>query len=52
MYVPGRIKDLDNFVIDVGTGYYVEKVIIFSYRKIAFSVAFFCENVNLGHIAM
>ncbi|TMW50884.1 hypothetical protein DOY81_004028 [Sarcophaga bullata] len=25
MYVPGRIKDLDNFVIDVGTGYYVEK---------------------------
>lgn len=26
MYVPGRIKDMDNFVIDVGTGYYVEKV--------------------------
>ncbi|XP_073817727.1 prefoldin 5 [Musca autumnalis] len=25
MYVPGRIKDMDNFVIDVGTGYYVEK---------------------------
>ena len=25
MYVPGKIKDLDNFVIDVGTGYYVEK---------------------------
>ncbi|XP_055849705.1 probable prefoldin subunit 5 [Episyrphus balteatus] len=25
MYVPGTIKDMDNFVIDVGTGYYVEK---------------------------
>ncbi|XP_037949970.1 probable prefoldin subunit 5 [Teleopsis dalmanni] len=25
MYVPGRIKDLDNFVLDIGTGYYVEK---------------------------
>lgn len=26
MYVPGRIKDLNNFVIDIGTGYYIEKV--------------------------
>uniref|UniRef100_A0A1A9ZZ25 Prefoldin subunit 5 n=1 Tax=Glossina pallidipes TaxID=7398 RepID=A0A1A9ZZ25_GLOPL len=25
MYIPGRIKDLDNFILDVGTGYYVEK---------------------------
>uniref|UniRef100_A0A1A9WGN9 Prefoldin subunit 5 n=1 Tax=Glossina brevipalpis TaxID=37001 RepID=A0A1A9WGN9_9MUSC len=25
MYVPGRIKDLDNFLLDIGTGYYVEK---------------------------
>ncbi|KAL7729170.1 hypothetical protein ACLKA6_009635 [Drosophila palustris] len=25
MYVPGRIKDLNNFVIDIGTGYYIEK---------------------------
>lgn len=26
MYVPGRIKDLNNFIIDIGTGYYIEKV--------------------------
>ncbi|KAH8359953.1 hypothetical protein KR093_009776 [Drosophila rubida] len=25
MYVPGRIKDLNNFIIDIGTGYYIEK---------------------------
>ncbi|KAG5671733.1 hypothetical protein PVAND_001913 [Polypedilum vanderplanki] len=25
MYVPGRIKDIDNVIIDIGTGYYVEK---------------------------
>ena len=25
MYVPGRIADVDNVVIDIGTGYYVQK---------------------------
>ncbi|XP_030370568.1 probable prefoldin subunit 5 [Scaptodrosophila lebanonensis] len=25
MYVPGRIKDLNNFIIDIGTGYFIEK---------------------------
>lgn len=25
MYVPGRIKDIDNVVVDIGTGYYVEE---------------------------
>ncbi|CAG9807149.1 unnamed protein product [Chironomus riparius] len=25
MYVPGRIKDIENVIIDIGTGYYVEK---------------------------
>ncbi len=25
LYVPGKIKDSDKFLIDVGTGYYVEK---------------------------
>ena len=25
MYVPGRVKDINSFVIDIGTGYYVEK---------------------------
>jgi len=28
MYVTGQLDDTDNFLIDVGTGYYVEKVII------------------------
>lgn len=26
MYVPGTIKDADNVIIDIGTGYYVENV--------------------------
>lgn len=26
MYVPGVVKSVDNFIIDIGTGYYVEKV--------------------------
>lgn len=26
MYVPGIINNIDKFVLDVGTGYYVEKV--------------------------
>ena len=26
MYVPGKIADSENLLIDVGTGYYVEKV--------------------------
>ena len=26
MYVPGKVKDCDNFICDIGTGYYVEKV--------------------------
>lgn len=25
MYVPGRIKDINNFIVDIGTGYYVEQ---------------------------
>lgn len=26
MYVPGKIADAENVIIDVGTGYYVQKV--------------------------
>lgn len=26
MYVPGVVKCVDKFIIDIGTGYYVEKV--------------------------
>lgn len=26
MYVPGVVKEFDSFIIDIGTGYYAEKV--------------------------
>lgn len=25
MYVPGIMKEVDNFIIDIGTGYYIER---------------------------
>lgn len=25
MYVPGRIKDINNVIVDIGTGYYIEE---------------------------
>lgn len=42
MYVPGVIKEIDNLVIDVGTGYYAEMV-----RQCAFD-----ENGCLTSISM
>lgn len=29
MYVPGKLNDVENVLVNVGTGYYVEKVILF-----------------------
>ena len=26
LYVPGKLNDVENVVVDVGTGYYVKKV--------------------------
>lgn len=26
LYVPGKLRDVENVIIDVGTGYYVQKV--------------------------
>ena len=26
LYVPGKLSDLENVIVDVGTGYYVKKV--------------------------
>lgn len=26
LYVPGKLQDVENVIIDVGTGYYVQKV--------------------------
>lgn len=31
MYVPGKLNDVENVMVNVGTGYYVEKVIIFTF---------------------
>lgn len=30
LYVPGKLCDLENVIVDVGTGYYVQKVRLFS----------------------
>lgn len=38
MYVPGKLNDVENVLVNVGTGYYVEKVIIF---KPIIAVTFF-----------
>lgn len=34
LYVPGRIKDTDNVLVDVGTGYFVEKVRAFFQKTV------------------
>ena len=26
LYVPGKLRDVENVIVDVGTGYYVQKV--------------------------
>lgn len=35
LYVPGKIEDVETVMVDVGTGYYVEKV---SYHKSTFRI--------------
>uniref|UniRef100_A0A8P4GFZ6 Prefoldin 5 n=1 Tax=Dicentrarchus labrax TaxID=13489 RepID=A0A8P4GFZ6_DICLA len=39
MYVPGSLHDVDNVLVDVGTGYYVEK-------KVEDSKAFFKRKID------
>ncbi len=38
LYVPGKLRDVENVIIDVGTGYYVQKVrgciLLLTYRII------------------
>lgn len=34
LYVPGRLTDVENVVIDVGTGYYVKKVSLSMFRSL------------------
>lgn len=36
MYVPGIVKQVDSFIIDVGTGYYAEKVCQFFFKIFCF----------------
>lgn len=45
MYVPGTIIDTDNVIIDIGTGYYAQKVSIHLsqlLRNMFFSKPIFC----------
>ena len=33
MYVPGTLNDVEHVLVDVGTGYYVEKANIFTFES-------------------
>ena len=33
LYVPGKLRDVENVIVDVGTGYYVQKVRIMRYDR-------------------
>lgn len=41
MYVPGKLHDVDHVLVDVGTGYFVEKVS--KNQSSSFSI---CKNVK------
>lgn len=34
MYVPGTLHDVEHVLVDVGTGYYVEKVNVFAFQSL------------------
>ena len=48
MYVPGQIIDADNIIIDVGTGYYIKKVL--SFFTHAFLYFIFNDILNLFNV--
>ena len=35
LYVPGKLCDLENVIVDIGTGYYVQKVVVFTLLTLA-----------------
>lgn len=46
MYVPGIVKQVDSFIIDVGTGYYAEKVCICFDLFGCFDLCIACRGLN------
>lgn len=46
MYVPGKLNDVENVLVNVGTGYYVEKVIIFRCLKPIITGLSFYDALN------
>ena len=42
LYVPGKLADVENVIVDVGTGYYVKKVRPYASPLNAPSVSFAC----------
>lgn len=34
MYVPGSLNDVENVLVDVGTGYYVEKANMLAFKNL------------------
>lgn len=52
MYVPGTLNDVENVLVNVGTGYYVEKASIFAFSRllviVSFCRALLCNTLNLS----
>ena len=44
MYVPGTLENTESVLVNIGTGYFVEKVIII-FRNVNLLVSFFLEAV-------
>lgn len=46
MYVPGRISDTENVLVDIGTGYFVEKNVDDAKNYFARRVAYVTEQME------
>lgn len=42
MYVPGTVLDCEKVIIDIGTGYYIEKVYYLSLTLVNLIITFVC----------
>jgi hypothetical protein len=48
LYVPGKLTDVENVVVDVGTGYYVKKVGLLDFLFHLPSAVHPCVNCQLS----
>lgn len=46
MYVPGRLADLEHVMVDIGTGYFVEKTIEDAQNYFSRRVAYVTEQIG------